>query len=71
MVKKQRKIFKKLSMADTELRNEQMYKKFVKLAAKGKYGRMELYQLLADEFDIEERNSVGAIIRKMESIKNN
>lgn len=66
MIKKRRTKFRTLSNEETKLRNKNMFDKFKKLHATGRYGTMQLYQLLGDEFDIEERNSVGAIIRKMQ-----
>ena len=42
-----------------------MFEKFKKLQKKG-HTRMKLYQMLADEFDIEERNTVSRIIKDLE-----
>ena len=62
---KRRTKFRTLSNIAIKERNKQMFLKFKKLRATGRYGTMHLYQILGDEFDIEERNSVGGIIRKM------
>lgn len=64
-MKKRRTKYRNLSNQETKDRNRKMLEKFKKLQSTGRYGAMELYQMLGDEFDIEERNSVGAIIRKM------
>lgn len=61
-----RKKFNKLPRHESQQRNVLMYKKFKKLLATGKYGKMQLYEMLGDEFDIAERNSVGGIIRNLE-----
>ena len=63
-MKKKRTKFRSLTSSQTKERNKKIYQKFVKLSSTGKYGKMQLYQLLADEFDIDERNSVYGIIRK-------
>lgn len=65
-MRKIRTNFKRGTSDQIKKRNQEMFNKFKKLSNKGKYGRMELYQLLADEYDITERNSVGSIIRTME-----
>ncbi|AZA49791.1 hypothetical protein EG346_17100 [Chryseobacterium carnipullorum] len=62
-----RKKYNKLTQTESVKRNSLMFKKFKKLLATGKYGRMKLYEMLGDEFDISERNSVGGIIRSMEN----
>lgn len=59
-----RKKYSKLTQAESEKRNELMYVKYQKLLKK-KYGKMKIYQILADEFDLEERNSVASIINKL------
>ena len=61
-----RKKFNKLPHDESQKRNILMFKKFKKLLSTGKYGRMKLYEMLGDEFDISERNSVGGIIRSLE-----
>lgn len=63
-MKKRRTKFRSHTAEELKKRNDSMFQKFKKLKATGRYGNMELYQLLADEFDIDERNTVGAIIRK-------
>lgn len=59
-----RKKYTKLPHHESQKRNLLMLKKFDKLVNKG-YGKMKIYQLLADEHDIEERNSVAGIIRNL------
>lgn len=70
MTKKRTK-FKKGTMEETKKRNETMFKKFQKLSKTGKYGKMKLYEMLADEFDISERNSVANIIYNLQKQQNN
>ena len=60
-----RKKYSKLPHAESKKRNETMFEKFKKLQKKG-HTRMKLYQMLADEFDIEERNTVSRIIKDLE-----
>ena len=65
--------YKKLPHAESEARNKQMYQVYLELVAK-EVPKMTIYQLLADQNDIEERNSVASIINKIkksEAKKNN
>lgn len=63
-----RKKYAKLSHAESDKRNNLMFKQYEKLLKK-KYGKMKIYQTLADQFDLEERNSVAAIINKMRKVE--
>ena len=56
--------YKKLPHAESQARNKQMYQVYLELAAK-EVPKMTIYQLLADQNDIEERNSVASIINKI------
>ena len=65
--------YKKLPHDESEARNKQMYQVYLELVAK-EVPKMTIYQLLADQNDIEERNSVASIINKIkksEAKKNN
>lgn len=64
-MKRIRTKFRNLSNEALKNRNNKMLLRFLELQASGEYGNMEIYQLLAEEFDISERNTVGAIVRKM------
>jgi len=64
-MKKKRTKFRTLTNVGITERNEKMFQKFTKLSSTGKYGVMQLYEMLGDEFDIAERNSVGGIIRNL------
>ena len=64
-MRKIRTKFRSGSVEELKERNDRMLKQYVRLINKGKKGKMEIYQELADEFGIEERNSVYAIIKEM------
>lgn len=64
-MRKKRTKYRTLDNIGIQERNLKMFKKFLKLSSTGKYGIMQLYEILGDEFDIAERNSVGGIIRNM------
>lgn len=61
-MRKVRTKFRSGTVADTKKRNEKMFKRFEKLMNNGNYGKMEIYEMLAKEFNIAERNSVYNII---------
>lgn len=64
-MKYKRTNYKKPDCATVKKRNDEMYVSYLKLSKSGKYGTMQIYEILADAHGISERNSVGGIIRKM------